>query len=127
MKDSKGTAATSNLYAVYRHNAETREYTFNISKDVFLALTKQNCFYCGEPPSRVHSIQYGVKPDGSKYIGYYVYNGVDRYDNTIGYNEDNCVACCFDCNRAIGDRPPEEFLAWLIKCLEHFKIKPKGG
>jgi hypothetical protein len=32
------------------------------------------------------------------YYGKYVYNGIDRLDNTKGYTIDNIVPCCYKCN-----------------------------
>ena len=70
MEDSKGTSASSNLYANYRISARNRDLSFEILKDEFLSLTKQVCYYCGSSPDRVHTVDCGPKPDGSMYLSY---------------------------------------------------------
>lgn len=109
MIDSEGKSASTNLYSVYQHNAKNRGFTFELSKENFLVLTKQDCYYCGSPPNRIHK-NYN---NGSIY--YYTYNGVDRVDNTVGYQLDNCVPCCRFCNIAKGTLTPEEFIDKVIK------------
>ena len=120
MKDTKGTASSSNLYACCRANARKRGYSFELSKERFLELCKMGCYYCGIAPSNLHKANLGKKSDGEHYVSYFTYNGVDRYDNALGYNENNCVAACFNCNRAKGERSPEEFKAWILRVLEYF-------
>ena len=58
--------------------AVTRNLKFTISADQFREITKQNCYYCGQNPSTIQT--------GKTHYGEYVYNGIDRIDNNIGYN-----------------------------------------
>ena len=62
------------LYTIYGKNAHRRDLPFELSEQRFLDLTKSNCYYCGSTPATV------VKR--GKDI--YVYNGIDRKNNTIG-------------------------------------------
>lgn len=39
----------------------------------------------------------------------FVYNGIDRVDNSVGYVLSNCVPCCSTCNRMKGTMSSEEF------------------
>lgn len=49
--------------------------------------------FCGDPPV----IQF--KARGHKQnVEPYVYNGIDRVNNDIGYLIENCVSCCKVCN-----------------------------
>jgi hypothetical protein len=85
----EGIAASNSLYKSYMVNcAEERGYEFNLSKDEFLKITKQNCFYCNKEPSQIK------KSKTSQYI----YNGIDRVNNCKGYIKSNVVACCRECN-----------------------------
>jgi len=100
----KGESAFNNLYLQYRTSATKRGYAFNLSKKQFRTLTKESCFYCGIEPSRI------IKGQG-KSSGDYIYNGIDRINNNIGYNTNNTVACCFNCNSAKGILSKQDFLA----------------
>ena len=106
----KDEVACNALLARYRCMAKSRDYKWMLTKDEFKILTKQNCFYCGRLPEQVcrHS-NYNV----------YIYNGIDRKDNSKGYIPDNVVSCCKRCNRAKDDRSPEEYTAWLRRSYWH--------
>lgn len=39
------------LYRTYRSNAEKRGHEFNLTKDQFISIIEQPCFYCGLPPA----------------------------------------------------------------------------
>jgi 5-methylcytosine-specific restriction endonuclease McrA len=43
----------------------------------------------------------------------FIQSGIDRIDNTLGYNIENCVSCCKDCNRAKSDKTLNEFKEWI--------------
>jgi hypothetical protein len=65
-------------------------------------------------------LQKGV---GKKYYnGEYLYNGLDRVDNTKGYIISNIVSCCGQCNRAKGILSQEEFLQWLKRASNYQKF-----
>ncbi len=87
----KGEAAFNKLFLVYKRNAKRYKRDFELSKEEFRELTKQNCFYCGTEPI------IGYNADRRSH-GKYLYNGVDRYDNSKGYTVDNAVPCCKICN-----------------------------
>jgi hypothetical protein len=86
-----GEAAFNDLCARYKLSALERNLDFNLSIDEIRHLTKQDCYYCGISPYRTHKV--------NKRVGEYIYNGIDRIDNTIGYTVENCVSCCYICNR----------------------------
>jgi hypothetical protein len=39
-------------------------------------------------------------------------NGIDRVDNTLGYELGNVIPCCSVCNRAKSNLPLDYFLRW---------------
>jgi len=110
-----GQAAETQCFNTYRHNARTRKIPFELLKEEFLKLTKQNCFYCGCEPAQVV-----VVPSEN---GTYVYNGVDRIDSLKGYTIDNCVACCGTHNLMKLDMTTEEFVAACRSVVDHFSKK----
>jgi len=86
----KGESAFNSLYDTYQRNARVRDLVFRLNKDQFKNLTQGFCFYCGVPGSNVI--------DRLRHNGVYVYNGIDRLDNSVGYTKKNCVTCCKTCN-----------------------------
>lgn len=85
-----GENAFNTVFALYKRHAKTRNIKWHLDKDAFRALTKGNCYYCGCEPNQVKTPHNGY--------GEYVYNGIDRVDNTVGYTEHNCVSACRPCN-----------------------------
>ena len=98
-----GQAACNWLLLRCRKNAEVRHLVFDLTKTEVEILFKQDCHYCGVPPAMVIH-----RPTGD-----YIYNGLDRVDNTIGYTAANVVACCWPCNRAKAGHSAEDFLTWV--------------
>lgn len=107
-----GLASFNALYAGYRSSAIKRGYVFDLSKEEFLNITKQNCFYCGKLPSSVYHPK--------ECIGEYVYNGIDRFDNSFGYTVSNCVPCCGECNKSKLDRSAKDFNGWIVKVYNNY-------
>jgi hypothetical protein len=114
-----GVAAFNLLYAGYRCSAETRSIEFNLTKDNVAQLTKQDCFYCGAPPKILYA------PDLPN--GGYIYNGIDRKDSSVGYNLDNCVACCKMCNWMKNAFTVEDFISQCSRIIEHQNSKNQKG
>lgn len=61
---------------------------------------------------------YPPKGGGRKANGGYTYNGIDRVDNTKGYEETNVVPCCTVCNRAKMAHTQEEFFDRVRRIYE---------
>jgi len=89
-----------------------------LSKEQFRKLTQQNCFYCDIKP---HSSSNHKKCNGK-----FIYNGIDRVDNTKGYTIDNCVTCCGTCNWMKRTYTQQEFLL-KIKLIYDNMLKGKNG
>lgn len=81
------------------HDARIRSLSFEISIEWFVGVCHKPCHYCGM-----------IDTNFSEGI---FYNGLDRQDNLIGYTADNCVPCCFVCNRAKGSMSLEQFMLWV--------------
>jgi len=87
-ENNLGSART--LLSNYKIKAKKRGLVWDLTEEKFLELTKMDCHYCGREPSQK---VWSRNPKNR-----YIYNGIDRVDNTKGYSSDNCVACCGDCN-----------------------------
>ena len=100
-------AAFNAVFNVYKNNR--RGLKFNLTEKEFRKLTSANCNYCGATPRRISK---------SMASGTYIYNGIDRVDNSAGYILRNCVSCCAICNIAKRDLPIKEFANKRISVLD---------
>lgn len=105
------------LYRYTKYNAQYRNIEWDIDLEFFRWITKQPCHYCGAEPSQVYY------PKKVKHYGEYIYNGIDRVDNNLGYIPDNCVPCCGYCNWMKSAAPVEEFRKWVIQVNNHWASK----
>lgn len=106
------------VYNGYKTNAKYGrggEREFGLTKDDAMKLFKGNCFYCGKEPSSVKRT--------AKTYGEFIYNGIDRKDNSKGYTVDNCVSCCEFCNFTKSDTPYEKFVEWIRQVYNNFDKK----
>jgi len=107
-----GEAAFNSLYKSYiTCCAKNRGLNFTLSKEEFATLTKGNCEYCGIEPLQVFT---GTSKKSTPYL----YNGVDRLDNKLGYTKENCVSCCKICNIAKHALTLEEFMSWIRRLVK---------
>lgn len=111
----KGMSGFNLLFRTYERSAKKRNLEFNLTKEEFSGLTKQNCYYCGIEPL---GVSYRMDYNDSRW-GEYIYNGIDRKDNNKGYIIENCVSCCKECNYFKGDRNNKEFIGHIKKIYEH--------
>jgi 5-methylcytosine-specific restriction endonuclease McrA len=102
-------SSINRIYRQYKRHAKSRNLKFELTRERFIELTSGSCFYCGDLPNQVCRNENNT--------GDYVYNGIDRINNNIGYEIDNCVSCCKQCNRAKSDYTLEEFYNWINKIL----------
>lgn len=105
------------LYRRYKSHAAEDNREFTLTEKEFREFTSSICHYCGSPPRK--------KITGKWSSSIYEYNGIDRKDNSIGYIRDNCVSCCYICNKAKHTSSYEEYLQWIgdlvdyrIKCMK---------
>lgn len=71
----------SGSYEIYYNNAKKRNYDFVLKENEYKILVDGKCFYCNKENTYTHR------------------NGIDRKNSNLGYNIDNCVTCCSECNR----------------------------
>lgn len=109
----KGEAAFRLVYLGMQRNARKRGLSWELTRDQVRILTKQYCHYCGAEPYQ-HA-------KGQRLNGSYIYNGLDRVDNAVGYVTSNVVTCCGRCNRAKDTMGGEEFRAWIIRVYDRFQ------
>jgi len=101
----EGVASFNRMISSMKHGASTRGHKWELTDDQVRGLTGKNCHYCDRRPSNRFST--------TSNTGDWVYNGLDRVDNTIGYRVDNVVPCCADCNMAKHTRSYDDFVKWI--------------
>lgn len=99
-----GWATQTSVWHYYKRNAMTRKLSWELTKEQFLDLIKQKCYYCKVEPWNLIE-----KSSGD----WAVVSGIDRKDNNIGYIINNCVPCCKICNRAKLNLDYSTFIKWL--------------
>lgn len=106
-KKQKPGTAFRELLNIYKVSACRRGFGFTLTVDDFRFLTSSNCFYCGRCPAQRLETQ----------AEHYLYNGLDRKDNSLGYTIENVVPCCWPCNELKGSYSFEEFLAHVRRIV----------
>ena len=84
-------------YNAYLTKAKERGYDFNLTKEEFAIYWQKPCYYCGDSIDTI---------------------GIDRKDNSRGYELDNIVSCCTFCNKAKNIYTTEYFLDKIKKIWE---------
>jgi len=109
-----GESLRTRVFQDYALKARKVGRKFTISFDEFLKISSMNCYYCGALPSN--------RVTGRGNNGEFIYQGMDRIDNTKGYEKDNIVPCCILCNRAKMAMPYDIFLEWLNRIAAHYQV-----
>lgn len=105
----KNEAAFNRIYEKIRWGATKRKLVFELDKSVVKKLISMECHYCGCPPNNFHKEKYGsIK-----------WNGLDQRYPGIGYTIENCVPCCYPCNRMKLNIPYNEFLNKINKIYKN--------
>jgi len=114
-KKEFGEASFSTVYYHYKRHAITRKLIFELDREYFKELSQQNCYYCGTEPANVQRSKYNN--------GDYMYNGIDRVNNSLGYTKENTVPCCSICNHAKNNLNQEDFILWIKKTCTYLMSK----
>lgn len=109
-----GHAAKWRLYKRYEFDAQRRDLNFDLSFEKLIDLVQKDCCYCGEPPSKIMK--------GRQSRSRFIYNGLDRVDNNIGYNISNSVTCCTTCNWMKRTMNKNDFIKHIKKISNYVHI-----
>ena len=108
-----GESAKNVLFGSYKDRARKKKQGFTLTKEKFLSLVSDNCFYCGVDPLQ--------KFNNPHFRGEFKYNGIDRVDSSKGYIEGNCITSCGQCNMAKRDYTFKEFIKWIERVHKHIE------
>jgi len=103
--------ARNKIIRGYIESARNRGLVFELTEDQMINLFAGNCAYCGREPSQVSRSGVKLMP--------FVYNGIDRVDNSLGYLPSNVVSCCKWCNYAKLKMGDAEFAEWLERITDY--------
>jgi hypothetical protein len=106
-----GVSAAHGVFCTYRKGASNRGYEFDLTEEEVLGLIKKPCSYCGKEPHNERKSRFRN--------GNFLYNGIDRIDNSRGYTKDNVVQCCRKCNEAKKAMSRNDFINWVISVYEY--------
>ena len=102
-----------NYYSSRILNSNKKYKEWSLSLDDFTNLIYKKCHYCGSEPTENNMWNKGAKRVSSEEI--VKINGIDRVDSSKGYTIDNCVPCCYKCNRMKSDMDVNEFIEHVHK------------
>jgi hypothetical protein len=97
--------SVKSVYNSYKYRANKKNFEL-LSFDDFSKFIHEPCYTCG----KLTTI------DGHT-------NGIDRYNNELGYNIQNCRPCCGTCNYLKGKLDYDTFIDKLNQIYEHNHIK----
>jgi len=92
-----------NSFCNYKKRAEKKQIEFTIDNNDFRYFRGSNCYLCGKPSDENHN------------------NGIDRFDNGMGYVYENCRPCCADCNFMKKHYPYDEFVQKMLLIYNYRK------
>lgn len=118
-----GVASRNAVLNNYKNSARHTGRTWDLTDEEFDQLTSSECFYCGCPPGRIFYAKDSKGKKGNS--GGFIYNGIDRVDNILGYISENVVPACRICNFAKGSLSFDEFMAWIDRLTAH-KLEVSG-
>lgn len=103
------------VFMDYRKWASKKGNCFRLTKEQVKNLIESDCYYCGGEPSNNIGLHRGIR---------FLYQGIDRLDNTEGYTSDNVVPCCIVCNKMKKTLGHDEFLLHIHKIASRFEAEP---
>lgn len=108
-----GALRVSLLLSIYKRNAKSRGIEWSLPDDEFLEIVASPCTYCGR----------GGQDTPLTMTDMAEANGIDRFDNGLGYVSGNCVPCCSTCNTAKSAMAAEAYVAHCVavahRVLQH--------
>lgn len=107
-----GEASFRELKRRMQKTAHKRRLEWGLSEKDTKTIMKQNCVYCNIPPSQ-SVLTPTLKRHREKRNGDFIYNGIDRIDNTMGYTNNNVAPCCYICNRMKSSMTVKDFLSHI--------------
>lgn len=93
-----------------------RRYRDGCGFESFLRWSQNNCYYCNSVPSNKYNLYNCIG-------GEFIYNGLDRVDNSKDHSIENIVPCCAKCNFSKSDMIVNEFIDLIKNIFNNTKNK----
>ena len=122
----KGEAGLRTLLLIYKTSAKKQERKFLLTIEEFKILTTSSCHYCGSQPTLIKCTN-PYNENRKSHWGDYAYNGIDRVDNNEGYTLENCITCCYICNRAKNNMSYNEFINYTKRIYNYLTTKDNNN
>lgn len=100
-------AKINRWFHYYTKSAKERGLDFTIDLDFFRNTVTKDCWYCGAPAE----------------LQKRKFNGLDRMQNDLGYTPENCLPCCWICNKRKSASNYDEFRDWVTTVANNLKKK----
>lgn len=107
-RKGRQTAANA-IHRRYMKGAKSRGHSFLLTKGDVTDLVFGPCFYCGAEASNLFVNDH----TGEEFS----YNGIDRVNNSFGYEMWNVVTCCSSCNWSKKDMSGHDFIEWARRIV----------
>ena len=105
----------------FKHNrseACRRGLDWDLQSHEYWSVITQDCFYCGREPDKSRT-SWTEKNTVELTIRF---NGLDRFDNDLGYTKGNVVSCCTRCNRMKMAMTIDEFFTQVSRIANLHKL-----
>lgn len=94
----------------YRHNKKFKSKIISLSS--FYELLSKPCYYCGKMPVIINF-------KAHKYVYKSLSSTIDRIDSSRGYESDNCLSCCNECNTMKSNLSYSDFIQHITNIYDH--------
>jgi hypothetical protein len=88
-------------YSDYKYRANEKNLKFELLKEEFNDIIEKECYLCGKKTTDTHI------------------NGIDRFNNKLGYVKNNCMPCCTMCNYM---KKNYDYVDFLVKCYLVYQL-----
>lgn len=122
-KNKKSDGLARIIIRDYQNAARDSKREFKLSLEDCKSLFEQDCYYCGTPPlqEKKYSPCRQIAEETRKEV--FLFNGIDRIDNSKGYTKENVRTSCRKCNIMKAKLSENEFYGWITKLIQH-QISP---
>lgn len=99
-------------YTNYKLRHNKRFKTQIISQSSFYEILTKPCYYCGKSPT-ITDFKSG------SYVYKSLSSTIDRIDSSKGYESDNCLSCCIECNTMKNSLSYSDFIQHITNIYDH--------